>query len=97
MHVCYFLVCPIEGGGEERGGWGWKLSLREKCPYRELFWSAFSRIPTKYWEILRISPYSVGMRENVDQNNFEYGHFLRSVWVWILLANCAIQLGFKFI
>ena len=29
--------------------------------------------------ILRISPYSVRMRENVNQNNSEYGHFLRSV------------------
>ena len=28
--------------------------------------------------ILRISPYSVRMRENKDQNNYEYGHFLRS-------------------
>ena len=27
---------------------------------------------------LSISPYSVRMRENVDQNNSEYGHFLRS-------------------
>ena len=25
-----------------------------------------------------VSPYSVQMRENVDQNNSEYGHFLRS-------------------
>ena len=29
--------------------------------------------------ILRISPNSVHMRENVDQNNSEYGQFLRSV------------------
>ena len=29
-------------------------------------------------EILRMSLYSVRMRENVDQNNSEYGHFLRS-------------------
>ena len=29
-------------------------------------------------EILRISPYSVRMRENVDQDNSEYGHFSRS-------------------
>ena len=28
--------------------------------------------------VLRISPYSVRMRGNTDQNNFEYGHFLRS-------------------
>ena len=29
--------------------------------------------------MLRISPYSVRMRENKGQNNSEYGHFLRSV------------------
>ena len=32
--------------------------------------------------ILRISPYSVQMRENAGQNNFEYGHFLRSEHLW---------------
>ena len=51
---------------------------KEKRPYSELFWSASSRISTEYREILRISPYSVRMRENADQNNTEYGHFLRS-------------------
>ena len=45
----------------------------------ELFWSVFSRIQTEYGEILRISPYSVWMRENTDQNNSKNGHFLRSV------------------
>ena len=49
--------------------------LRRKCPYSELFWSAFSRI-----RILRISPHSVQMRKNADQNNSEYGHFSRSGW-----------------
>ena len=34
-------------------------ALGKKCPYSELFWSAFSHIPTEY----RISPYSVLMRE----------------------------------
>ena len=29
--------------------------------------------------LLSISPYSVRMRENADQDNSEYGHFLRSV------------------
>ena len=53
-------------------------SLREKCPYSELFWSAFCHIRTEYGEILRISPYSVRMRENADQNNSKYEHFLRS-------------------
>ena len=46
---------------------------------RSKFQSVFFRIRTEYGEILRISPYSVRLRENTDQNNFEYGHFLRSV------------------
>ena len=50
-------------------------TLREKCPYLEFFWSVFSHIWTEYGEILRISPYSVRMRENTDQKNSEYGHF----------------------
>ena len=56
-----------------------KLPLREKCPYLELFWSAFSCIQAEYGEILRIYSYSVRMRENAEQNNSEYGHLLRSV------------------
>ena len=55
-------------------------SLREKCPYLELFWPVFSHIRTEYGEIQSIFahldwirteyfPYSVQMRENTDQNN----------------------------
>ena len=62
-------------------------TLPEKCPYSELFWSTFSRIQTEYGEILSISPYSVVMRENADQNNSEYGHILSSDglfgWHWL--------------
>ena len=54
-------------------------TLLEKCPYSELFWSAFSRIGTECGEIPRISQYSVQMRENADQNNYEYGHFFCAV------------------
>ena len=54
-----------------------KYLMRTKCPYSELFWSAFPRIRTEYGEILRISLYSAQMRENADQNNSEYRHFLR--------------------
>ena len=32
---------------------------------------------TEYRELIRISPYSVRMQENADQNNSKYGHFLR--------------------
>ena len=53
-------------------------ALRKNSPYSKLIWSAFSRIRTEYGKILRISPYLVWMRENVDQNKSEYGHFLRS-------------------
>ena len=49
-------------------------SLRNNYPYSELFCSVFSRIQTKYREILRISPYSVQIREKAKQNS-EYGHF----------------------
>ena len=52
------------------------ISLHKKCPFSELFWSAFSRIWTEYG-----APYSVRMRENADQNNSEYGHLLSSVSV----------------
>ena len=55
------------------------MSLRKICPYSELFWSVFSRIWTEYGEILRISPYSVRMRENADYNKSEYGHLSRNV------------------
>ena len=56
-----------------------RLALRKKCPYLKLFWSAFSHIRTEYGEIPRISPHSVRMLENADQNNSKYGHFSRSV------------------
>ena len=32
----------------------YKNTLRKKCPYLEFFWSAFSRIQTKYGEIRSI-------------------------------------------
>ena len=50
----------------------------EKCLCSELLWSVFSRIQTEYGETLLISPYSVRLRENTDQKNSEYGHFLHS-------------------
>ena len=41
--------------------------------------SYFSRIRTEYGELRSISTYAIQMRENTNQNNSEYGHFLRSV------------------
>ena len=57
------------------------LTLLEKCMYSEMFRSAFSHIWTKHREILRISPYSVQMRENAYQNNSYYWHLLGNVKV----------------
>ena len=45
------------------------------------------RIWTKNGEIRSISPYSVQMRENTDQNNSEYGHFLLSVSKSLIYKN----------
>ena len=54
-------------------------SLREKCPYSEIFFSVVFRMRTEYREIGSISPYSVQMREITDQKNSKYGTFSRSV------------------
>ena len=59
-------------------------NARIKFPHSELFWSAFSRIRTKYREMRSICPYSVRMLENADLNYSEYGHFLRNgTWLFI--------------
>ena len=70
-------------------------SLRKKCPYSELFWSAFSSIWTEYGEIQNISPYSVRMWENKDQNNSKYGHFLRSAGCKFLFQTMSRPWGYR--
>ena len=52
-------------------------SLCKNCPYSELFSSVFSHTRTEYGEIWSISLYLVQIQKNADQNNSEYGHFLR--------------------
>ena len=52
-------------------------TLREKCPYFELFCSTSSSIWTEYREILRDV-----IRENADQNKSKYGLVLRSGNDW---------------
>ena len=39
------------------------ITLRKKCPYSELFWSAFSRIRTEYGVSLRIQSECGKMRK----------------------------------
>ena len=51
-----------------------------KCvQIQSFFCSIFSRMRTECREILRISLYSVRMRENTDQKNSVSGYFSRSV------------------
>ena len=58
--------------------WSLYNALHKKCPYSEFSWSSFFRLWTEHKEIFRNSQYSVRMRENTDQKNSEFGHFLRS-------------------
>ena len=53
------------------------LTLGGKYPYSDFFGFVFSRTQIEYGEI----PYSVQMRENMNQKNSEYGHFSRSVMI----------------
>ena len=71
------------------------VTLRETCPYSELFWSTFSYIRSEFEEILRISPYSVRLQKNVDHNNSEYGHFLRNVKVQVAGKTLAAKRSFS--
>ena len=50
----------------------------ENARIRSFSGPCFSRIRTEYGEILRISPYSIRMRENADQKNSKYGQLSRS-------------------
>ena len=58
--------------------------LHKNCPHSEFFWSAFSRFRTEYGETIRISPYSVRIQKNADQNNSEHGQFTRSTLLFLL-------------
>ena len=86
MQLVMFIFIFRQGVGQPKQiHMGWKVSLRQKCRYSELFCSVFSCIWTEYGEIslwdIRISPYSVRMLENGNQNNSEHEHFLRSVFL----------------
>ena len=56
-------------------------TLREKCQYSELFWSVFFRTRTEYGEIWSISPYSVRMRENTEDQVLPQGFSVFSFFI----------------
>ena len=55
------------------------LKLRKKCSNLVFFWSVFSSIRSEYGYLFCQSSYSVRIRENTDQTNFEFRHFSRNV------------------
>ena len=65
-----------------------QLTLPEKCPYWEIFWSVCSHIRTEYGNLLSESPYSVRIRKNTDQKNSAYRYFLRHVIHTVYLMIC---------
>ena len=75
--------------------WTERVTLREKCPYSEFFWSLLSRIRREYVEIPLISLYSVPMRENKDQKNSQNLHFSRSYLIFILACFSSINRKIK--
>ena len=60
------------------------ISLRKKCPFSELLWSAFFphlptiRRGTEYLSVFSLNAGKCG--KNADQNNSKHGHFLHSVY-----------------
>ena len=46
-----------------------RSSCVKSAQIRSFFWSVFSRIRTKYRDILFVFPYSLRLRENTDQKN----------------------------
>ena len=55
------------GAAESRCYYHENIHCMKSDQLRSFFWSVFSRIWTEYGEILRISLYSVRMREHMDQ------------------------------
>ena len=89
----YLKSCNVMMSISTHGRKHFWISLRKKCPYSVLFWSAFFHIWTEYGEIQSISPYSVQMRWDADQYNSEYGHFSRSVYYLWIRNYLVIKLG----
>ena len=52
---------------------GWKKDLNSKNNF-------------EYFHCVKSVPYSVGMRQNTDQNDSEYGHFSRSAFTLLISA-----------
>ena len=85
---CEIFFNPFMLGGNKRS-YIIKQTLREKCPYSELFYSTFSRIQTKYGEIWGIPPYLIKMREMLTRitPNTDIFYILKPATFSFMFAN----------
>ena len=58
-----------------------KVSLRENCPYLDLFWSVFSRIWTEYGEILIPNGRKYGPEYGPKTDHWDIGFLLHETVV----------------
>ena len=65
VHFTYTYECGTKQEMNNKKEESMGNTLREKCPYTELFWSVFSCIRTEYRKIR-------------TRNNSVFGHFSRS-------------------
>ena len=70
-------------------------SLREKCPYSELFWPVFSRIWTKYGEIRSIYAYLVRMRELRTRISLNMDTFHAVIDIFKIAWICWTRFGYS--
>ena len=66
----------------------WEITLRKKCPYSELFWSAFFPHFPAFWlnteSVFGLNAGKCG--KNADQNNSEHGHFISSAMLCFVIS-----------
>ena len=61
------------------------ISLREKCPYSEFFWSVFSLIRTEYGEIRSTNVFEF---VRISTNAGKYGP--EKLKIWTLFTQCSL-------
>ena len=73
-------------------GYGWRIALRKKCPYSELFWSAFSAFGLNTErhaeEVQKCGPENKKMRTSITPNTDTF---------YAMLVGTIILKGHKFV
>ena len=85
MKALYFLILTALAVTQNAlvSIWGINKHYEKKVQIRSFFRSVFSCNQAQYGEMLRISPYSVRMRENTDHVKLRiWTHFTQCELVW---------------